>query len=62
MGAFALGSTPALAAVQSGSGFLQRWPTAARALRRGIPLVAAAVIVWRALHVGDAGGGTPPCH
>ncbi len=62
MGAFALGSTPALAAVQSGSGFLQRWPTAARALRRGIPLVAAAVIVWRALHVGDAAGGTPPCH
>lgn len=60
MGAFALGATPALIAVQSGSTVLQRWPRAARLLRRGVPLLAAAVIVWRAVHGGPP--AAPTCH
>jgi sulfite exporter TauE/SafE len=61
MGAFALGATPALVTVQSGSSFLQRWPRAALVLRRGVPLLAAAVIVWRAVHLNTAQAATA-CH
>ena len=60
MAAFAIGATPALVAVQGGSGFLERWPRMARVLRRGVPLLAAAIIVWRAVHVGTAAAAT--CH
>lgn len=61
MGAFALGATPALVAVQGGSNALRRWPRAALVLRRSVPLLAAAVIVWRALHAGPP-TGAPTCH
>ena len=61
MGAFALGATPALVAVQGGSNVLQRWPRAALVLRRSVPLLAAAVIVWRALHAGPP-AAAPTCH
>lgn len=59
MVAFALGAIPSLVAVQSGLGALERWPTAALVLRRAVPLVAAAILVARALMARNAG---PECH
>jgi sulfite exporter TauE/SafE len=60
MTAFALATSPALALVQWNARALQRHPRALRVLRTAVPLVAAAVLVWRAL----AGGGAEPprCH
>ena len=56
MTAFALGGVPALAVVQAQSRRLANHPRAHRAARRLIPLLAAALIVWRTLapHTGHA--------
>jgi sulfite exporter TauE/SafE len=65
MTAFALGALPALAAVQAlvpGSlGRVTRSPRVVAVSRRAIPLLAAAVIVWRALAAGAA-TAAPHCH
>jgi len=57
--AFAAGSTPGLAIVQGGAAWAGRWPRAERAFRVVVPLVAAGVVAWRALAIGDpaSGGG-----
>jgi sulfite exporter TauE/SafE len=57
MAGFALGATPALALVQSHAPLLRRHPRLALAAGRAFPLLAAAVLVWRALHAG-----APSCH
>jgi sulfite exporter TauE/SafE len=56
---FSLGAVPVLSAVQLGARGFERWPTTALVLRRAVPLVAAAVLVARALLARDA---TPDCH
>lgn len=59
MGGFALGSAPALLLAQAGMG--RRLPGAARiVVQRGIPLVAAAILIYRAIGAGDDPGGS--CH
>lgn len=56
---FALGSAPALLAAQAGVGLWRRMPRpAAVALRRGIPMIAALGIAWRAIRLGSGGA----CH
>ena len=61
MGAFALGGLPALAVVQSQLPRLgASRPRLMPFLRRGVPVLAAAVVIWRALAVGPE--GTPHCH
>lgn len=60
MGSFALGGIPALAAVQTQWAWMSRWPRAERYLRRGVPLLAAAFLVWRA--VNAAAGPSASCH
>jgi sulfite exporter TauE/SafE len=64
MAAFALGAVPAFVLLQSGSGSLERWPRLVPVLRRGVPLAAAAVVVWRALAATGAPGvpGVPMHH
>jgi sulfite exporter TauE/SafE len=59
MGGFALGATPALVLPQLPGGFLRRDAAAGRVLVRALPLLAAVVLVYRALALGT-GGGT--CH
>ena len=65
MTAFGLGSVPALALVQAllpgGAARLVSHPRAAAFARRAIPLLAAVVLVWRALAAGPA-GSPPHCH
>jgi hypothetical protein len=65
MTAFGAGAVPALAAVQAlvpaSLGRVRRSPRVAALSRRAIPLLAAAVIVWRALAAG-AGTAAPHCH
>jgi len=65
MTAFGLGALPALAAVQAlvpGSlSRMRRSPRVVAFSRRAIPLLAAAVIVWRALAAGAA-TAAPHCH
>lgn len=65
MTAFGLGALPALAAVQAllprSLGHLRRSPRVAALSRRAIPLLAAAVIVWRAVAAGAA-TAVPHCH
>jgi len=56
MAAFALGAVPAFALLQSGSGSLERWPRLVPVLRRGVPLLAAAIVLWRALAAMGAPG------
>jgi sulfite exporter TauE/SafE len=58
LGAFSLGAVPVLVAVQLGARGFDRWPTAALVLRRAVPLVAAAVLIARAVLASDAG---PEC-
>jgi sulfite exporter TauE/SafE len=58
--AFSLGAVPALALVQFGAPRLAGRPAVARAIRRAIPLLAAAVVTWRTL--GSTGAGSPHCH
>lgn len=60
MGGFALGGAPALFGAQVGAKWTMRWPRASLLLRRGVPLVAAAVLVWRAVHAMN--GAPPACH
>lgn len=59
MAAFALGAMPLLLAVQLGVGRLNRWPAAALVMKRVVPLVAAAVLIARAVIARSAG---PDCH
>jgi sulfite exporter TauE/SafE len=60
MAAFALATTPALALVQAQAARLAAVHPRARAwVQRGVPLVAAAALIWRAL---AAGSGAPHCH
>jgi sulfite exporter TauE/SafE len=60
MFAFALGALPALALVQAGAPRLATGATAAPIVRRAVPLVAAALVAWRA--AGAHGAGPPHCH
>lgn len=62
MGGFALGGVPALMGAQAGVGarWGARWPRVAVALRRGVPLVAALTLIWRALNATS--GAPPACH
>jgi sulfite exporter TauE/SafE len=57
MTAFALGGVPGLAAVQIGTAWTGRFPRAERALRVGVPLVAALALVVRTLNAEAGGGG-----
>jgi sulfite exporter TauE/SafE len=60
MGAFALGGLPALLGAQLQTGLWQRQPRVATfVLKRAVPLVAAAVLLYRAV---GAGTGQPACH
>ena len=59
MGAFALGAVPVLLTVQLGARQFQRWPTASLVMKRVIPLVAAVVLIARALIARNSG---PECH
>jgi sulfite exporter TauE/SafE len=59
MGAFALGGVPALLGVQLQIGLWPRDSRVAQVLRRGVPVAAAAVLVWRALATT---GGEHHCH
>jgi hypothetical protein len=59
LGAFSLGAIPALVAVQLGARSLDRWPTPALILRRVVPLVAAMVLIVRAVLASQQG---PACH
>jgi sulfite exporter TauE/SafE len=61
MAAFAAGAVPALTFVQANARWLTSRPGAERAARRVLPLVAAAVIIWRAL-AAPAAGQPPACH
>jgi sulfite exporter TauE/SafE len=65
MAAFGLGSVPALALVQAlvpgGGARLAAHPRAAAFARRAIPLVAAVVLVWRAV-AAQSGAAAPHCH
>jgi sulfite exporter TauE/SafE len=60
MAAFALGAIPALALVQANARWLAAPTRGAAVARRLLPLVAAAILVWRAL--GAASGAPPACH
>lgn len=60
MAAFSLGAVPALGALQLQQAWLSRSPRVELVLRRGLPLLGAAVLVWRALHA--AGPEGPSCH
>ena len=57
--AFSLGALPALLLVQAGARRLAPAGTAGPIVRRAVPLLAAAVVAWRA--IGSA-GGPPRCH
>ncbi len=60
MGAFALGGLPALLGAQLQTGLWQRQLRLATfVLKRAVPLVAAAVLLYRAVGVG---AGQPSCH
>lgn len=52
--AFAVGATPLLVAAQAPVHWGRRLGPVAPVLRRAVPLVAAAVVVWRALHPQSA--------
>jgi len=62
MGGFALGSGPALLLAQAGLGTARLPPLARRVVQRGVPLVAAAVLVYRAIGSMGAGDEPPLCH
>ncbi|HEY0706023.1 MAG TPA: sulfite exporter TauE/SafE family protein [Polyangia bacterium] len=61
MAAFAVGASPALALVQAHAPLLNRYPRASLWVRRLVPLLAAAALVWRAAQLGD-GSAAPTCH
>lgn len=61
MGGFALGSAPALLLAQVQTGWLRKLPPAvAFGVQRAMPVLAAVVLVYRAVMVGDPGEGS--CH
>jgi sulfite exporter TauE/SafE len=60
MTAFAVGGLPALALVQMNVRRLTAHPRAGWFVRRAIPLLAAALVVWRTLSANA--GAPPPCH
>ncbi len=60
LGIFGLGAIPALATVQLGASWGERYPRLARGLRVAVPLAAAAVLVVRALLATEQPGG-PSC-
>lgn len=57
MGAFGLGAMPALGLTQAGAHLGARWPNLSWALRKAVPLVAAAVLIWRAVIAATQGPG-----
>lgn len=59
MGAFALGAVPLLAATQAQAGLWRRHARLFAVARRAVPLLAAGVLVWRAL---GAHSDAPPDH
>lgn len=59
MVAFSLGALPALLLVQLGTPRLLPARAAGPVVRRAVPLLAAAVVAWRA---ASSGGGPPHCH
>lgn len=59
MGAFSLGAMPALGLTQAGAQLGARWPNLSWALRKAVPLVAAGVLIWRAVVAATQG---PDCH
>jgi sulfite exporter TauE/SafE len=61
MGAFAAGSLPALAAAQLHARLLPSTGRTGDVLRRGVVLLAAAVILWRAIGVSGS-GAEAHCH
>jgi sulfite exporter TauE/SafE len=61
MAAFAVGASPALALVQAHAPLLGRYPRASLWLRRLVPLLAAAALVWRAAYMGGS-PAAPTCH
>lgn len=61
MASFALGATPALAVVQAHAPALRRYPRVAMWVQRAVPLLAAAVLIWRAVS-GGVSGAPPSCH
>lgn len=60
MALFGAGAVPALAAAQAGAALFRGNARRLRLLRTALPLVAAAVLVWRA--VTAAAPGAPACH
>lgn len=61
--AFGLGAVPAIGVVQGLSKHLQRLGPSALLVRRGVMVLAAAVVAWRALHGQAADAPVPPeCH
>ncbi|MBE2250759.1 MAG: sulfite exporter TauE/SafE family protein [Myxococcus sp.] len=59
MAAFALGAVPALVGVQAGAHLGARWPTLTWSLRKAVPLIAAGVLIYRAVLAATQG---PACH
>ena len=59
--AFSLGAVPLLATAQWGSRRLPRNPRLQRALQTAVPLLAATMLIWRALAT-HAAGEPPHCH
>jgi sulfite exporter TauE/SafE len=60
MVAFALGAIPALVLVQVNLPRLGANPRAERIARHAVPLLAAGLVAWRAIH--GTGDGPPSCH
>jgi sulfite exporter TauE/SafE len=64
LGAFALGTVPALVFLQIQAGALLRRLSPRRLLwaQRGVALVAAGALIWRGLQGSAGEGGAPSCH
>ena len=62
MTAFAVGGVPALAASQAQLGLWNRSPRVAAVVRRVVPLLGAAVLVWRAVGAAAAVAPEASCH
>jgi len=64
--AFGLAGVPSLGLVQvllpRGAARLSGYPRLVSVVRRAVPLLAAAVLVWRALASAGPAGGPPHCH
>ena len=64
--AFGLAGVPSLGLVQAllprGAARLSGYPRVVSVVRRAVPLLAAGVLVWRALASAGSAGGPPHCH